>query len=121
MNRKVNIKGLSVGNIVRCSGKEIKVTAQTILDYEKGDCVLKPIRLSESRIKKFGWKLWDIPAQVSNGAKVYYKSAVGRDYMMRVHCYGIDFYLSERGGEYFKPAHVHTLQNLWLDLTGQEL
>jgi len=117
---------LRIGNWVRSKYPINKETFQvyqmafkqmpTTKDHDLDLSSWEPIPLTEEWLVKLGFK--EIKENDSTKSFLY-QSSDRCDYIAYSHEYGIDFFYSEH--EYLKPRFVHTLQNLYFALTGEEL
>jgi hypothetical protein len=75
------------------------------------DVFYKPIPITEKWLLKLGAKKLS-----DNFFDIGYLK-----FKIHSHQYGIDFHFGNGGKHYIKPHYVHSLQNLYFALTGEEL
>jgi len=103
---------LRIGNWYKYNGIFKQATPNTIEKVwgaERTWC--KPIPLTEEWLLKLGAKKLS-----DNFFEIGYLK-----FKIHSHQYGIDFHFGNGGGHYIKPHYVHSLQNLYFALTGEEL
>ena len=76
---------------------------------------VEPIPLTEEWLLKFGFK---ITAEDSD--KTLYRMDK-KNFIIVSHEWGCDFHYGVSGNDWIKPYFVHSLQNLYFALTGEEL
>jgi len=111
---------LRIGNLVKSIGIEYVVSQidgnSNIKGVEGGtsfnlDKTAQPIPLTEEWLLKLGAKKLS-----DNFFEIGYLK-----FKIHSHQYGIDFHFGNGGEHYIKPHYVHSLQNLYFALTGEEL
>ena len=104
---------LMIGNCVLKDGEKIIVSSYTFYNIEKDPESYDPIPLTEEWLINFGFEK----------IKSSYKEADIYDFVNRIYFDMANQSLKFNGISFLSiiPEHVHTLQNLYFALTGQQL
>lgn len=103
---------LRIGNWVKIKDSKGICTTVTKSTFDCDvDVFYKPIPITEKWLLKLGAKKLS-----DNFFDIGYLK-----FKIHSHQYGIDFHFGNGGKHYIKPHYVHSLQNLYFALTGEEL
>ncbi len=115
--------GLMVGNYIMNEGVVAKIDARSIFDMFNDNPKYKPISLTEKWLLRFGFRV--LSDGCETGIKLFAKDELYRIAIYKDGTVTIEIYCDTEHREYFRVIavanYVHTFQNAWFALTGEEL